>query len=118
LLGLSAGVWSAVHVRLAGDASVLPAGSVARTSSVWLPSPSADVVSGLVQELQLPPSTRHWKLEPVSDELKSKVGVASFDGSAGPESIVVCGGVLSTRRLATRSACVCPTVSVATGRTS
>jgi hypothetical protein len=73
---------------------------------------------GLVHVLQLPPSTRHSKLEPPSDELKSNVGVVSFDGFAGPESTVVCGAMLSTRWLATTSLLVCPTGSVATARMS
>src|SRR5204863_9610939 len=50
-------VRSTVHVRLAGVASVFPAESVARTSKVWLPAPSAAVVKGLAQAAQPPPST-------------------------------------------------------------
>src|SRR4051794_31823749 len=105
------------HVWLAGVASLFPAASVARTSKVWLPSASAAVVCGLVQALQLPPSTRHWKVDD-SLALNVNVGVASFEGSAGPESSDVFGAVLSTRRLATRSLFVWPRVSVATARTS
>ena len=85
---------------------------------MWLASPSAAVVCGLVQELQLPPSTRHSKVEPGSFELKANVGVVSFDGSVGPASIVVFGAVLSTRRLATRSVSLLPTASVTTARRS
>src|SRR5947208_4304862 len=88
-------VRSTVQVRLAGVASVLPAGSVARTSKVWLPAPSGAVVCGLVQGDQLPPSTRHSKVEPGSLELKLKLGVVSFDELFGPESSVVLGGVRS-----------------------
>src|SRR5207249_6335171 len=76
-------VKSIAQVRLAGLASVLPAVSVARTSSVWLPSASAAVVCGLVQALQLPASRRHSKLEPGSLELKLKLGVVSFEGLEG-----------------------------------
>ena len=87
---------STVHVLLAGVPSVLPAWSVARTSKVWLPAPSAgEIVFGLVHGDQLPPSTRHSKVEPGSVALNEKVGVASFDGSAGLESIVVFGAVRS-----------------------
>src|SRR5213080_3254380 len=94
------------HVWLAGVASLFPAASVARTSKVWLPSASAAVVCGLVQGLQLPPSTRHANVEPVSVELNANVGVELFDGFAGPESTAVSGGVLSTRRFETVSVAV------------
>ncbi len=69
---------------------MFPAVSVARTPNVWLPAPSAgETVYGLVQLFQVPPSMRHSKLEPGSLELNVNVGVASFDGSGGFESIVV-----------------------------
>ena len=75
---------------------MLPAWSVARTSKVWLPAPSAgEIVSGLVHGVQLPPSTRQSKVEPGSVALNANVGVASFDGSDGLESIVVFGAVRS-----------------------
>ena len=45
------------------------------------------MVWGLVQDVQLPPSMRHSKVEPASLELKVKVGVVSFVGSAGSESM-------------------------------
>src|SRR6266852_314711 len=90
-------VRSTVQVWLAGEASVLPAASVARTSNVWLPSASAgEIVYGLLQADQLPPSTRHWKVEPDSEELKASVGVLSLEGLDGLESMVVSGGGLST----------------------
>jgi len=93
-------VRSTVQVSLAGEASVLPAASIARTSNVWLPSARAgETVYGLLQADQLPPSTRHWNVEPDSDELKEKLGVASFDGFPGVESMVVFGGVRSTVQL-------------------
>ena len=76
---------------------MLPAASVARTWKVWLPAVSAGEIDlGLVQELQLPLSMRHSKLEPLSEELKLKLGVVLFDGSAGLESMVVLGAVRST----------------------
>src|SRR4051812_46509464 len=87
---------STVQVNDAGVASVLPAWSVARTSKVWLPSASAAVVCGLVHEAQLSASTRHSKVAPASLELKVNVGVVSFDGLGGVESIVVFGAVRST----------------------
>src|SRR5260370_785454 len=87
---------SIVQVELAGVASVLPAASVARTSKVWLPSLSAgESVSGLEQAVQLPLSIRHSKAEPLSDELKVKVGVVLLEGLEGLESMVVLGAVRS-----------------------
>ncbi len=62
---------------------------------MWLPPASAAVVYGLVHEAQLPPSTRHSKVEAGSEELKTNVGVAVPDGLDGPESIVVFGAVRS-----------------------
>ena len=76
---------------------MLPAWSVARTSKVWLPAPSAgEIVSGLVHGLQLPPSRRHSKVELGLEELKVKSGVVSFDGSFGLVAMVVSGAVRST----------------------
>ena len=76
---------------------MLPAASVARTWKVWLPAVSAgEIDSGLVQDVQLPPSTWHSKLEPGSLELKLKLGVVLLDGSDGLELIVVFGAVRST----------------------
>ena len=75
----------------------MPAVSVARTWKVWLPSVSAgEIECGLEQAVQLPPSTRHSKLEPLSFELNEKLGVVLPDGSDGFESMVVFGAVRST----------------------
>ena len=64
---------------------------------MWLPAPSAgEIVSGLEQLLQLPPSRRHSKVEPASVELNVKFGVVLLDGSAGVEPMVVFGAVRST----------------------
>ena len=89
-------VRSIVQVKLAGVPSVLPAGSVARTSKVCVASAEdRRIVCGLEHDVQLPPSMRHSKLEPASFELKANVGVVSLDGLGGVESIVVCGAVVS-----------------------
>ena len=52
-----------VNERVAGEASVLPATSVARTATLWAPSLRALVVQGLVQSTQEPESTRHSNTE-------------------------------------------------------
>src|SRR5919204_22413 len=76
---------------------MLPAASVARTSKVWLASPSAGERGyGLEQLVQEPPSIRHSNVEPVSLELKEKLGVVLFDGSLGCPVIDVLGAAVST----------------------
>src|SRR5690242_8363882 len=92
-------VVSRCHVHVSGDASVLPAASVARTSSVCALSVRPATLCGLVQGDQVPPSTRHSNVEPASVELKLKLGVATLDGSAGLAVIVVSGAVRSTSTL-------------------
>jgi hypothetical protein len=106
-------VVSRCHVHVAGDASVLPAGSVARTSNVCALSVRPARLCGLVQGAQPPPSMRHSNVEPVSDELKVKLGTAAFDGSAGLPVIVVSGAVRSTSTLR-MSLDAWPALSVAT----
>jgi hypothetical protein len=54
------------------------------------------MVSGLVQDVQLPLSMRHSKVDPLSFELNAKVGVVFADGLEGLESMVVLGAVRST----------------------
>jgi hypothetical protein len=104
---------SRCHVQVAGEASVLPAGSVARTSNVWELSVSPATPFGLAQGVQLPPSMRHSKVDPLSEELKVKLGVVAFDGSAGSAVIVVSGAVRSTSTLR-MSLEAWPALSVAT----
>ena len=52
-------------------------------------------MSGLEHGLQLPPSTRHSKVEPGSDELNENDGVGLPEGLDGFESMVVFGAVRS-----------------------
>ena len=86
---------STVNDRVAGEASVLPAASRARTLTEWPPSASAAVVHGLMHAAQVPASTRHVNAEPASVEVKPNAGVASLVGPPGPEPIVVSGAVVS-----------------------
>ena len=90
---------SRCHVHVSGDGSVLPAPSVARTSNVCALSVSPLREWGLVQGAQAPPSMRHSKLEPSSDELNANVGLVALDGSAGLPTIVVSGALRSTPTL-------------------
>ena len=74
----------------------MPAWSVARRSKVWLPSASAgESVSGEVQVVQLPPSMRHSKVEPVSLELKREARGGVVGRVVGLEVIVLFGAVRS-----------------------
>ena len=72
---------------------------MARTAKVCAPSLSAARVLGEVQAFQLPPSTLHSKLAPVSGELNPKVGVLSLVGPVGPEVMLVSGPAVSTLKL-------------------
>jgi hypothetical protein len=85
------GFESTLKEREAGERSVFPAGSIARTWKVWEPSASCAVVCGELQAANDPESTRHWKSEPASEEEKAKVGVGSLIVPLGPELIVVLG---------------------------
>src|SRR5256885_8046480 len=90
---------SRCHVHVSGEGSVLPAASVARTSNVCALSVRPLSERGVVHGAQAPPSTRHSKLEPGSDEPNVKEGEVAFDGSAGLLPIVVSGAVRSTSTL-------------------
>ena len=52
-------------------------------------------MKGEAQLAKAAASIRHWKPVPCSLE-KPKLGVGSLVGPEGPESIVVCGGEVST----------------------
>ena len=95
MIVVSGGVVSHVNDRLAGEASVLLAASVARTSNVCAPSDSAPVVNGDEQDANAAASTRHSNVEPASVAVKENVGVLSLVGPDGPAVIVVSGGVVS-----------------------
>src|SRR6266511_2868178 len=106
-----------MFVRIAG-ALGLPAVSVAIARRSYAPSDSGTVFQ-LEDVDQEPPSTLHSNVEPLSDELNEKLGVALLDGFAGDASIVVSGAVLSTRRFATTlEVVVLPALSVAIARRS
>src|SRR5258706_3247394 len=68
---------STVHVLDAGDASVLPVASFARTRNVCEPLARPEYAFGLVQAAEAPPSMRHSKVEPPSSS--EHVNVAAVD---------------------------------------
>ena len=84
-----------VHVRVAADGSVLPAGSVATTEKVC--DPRVRPVYIFVPELHAstgPVSSLQANVDPVSVAWKVNVAVVSVvvDPSAGPVSMIVSGG--------------------------
>jgi len=81
---------------VAGEESVLPAPSTARTRKVCDPAPSPVYVCGLVHAANGAASRLHSKVAPVVSDVKSKVAVVSFVGPAGADVIVVSGAVVST----------------------
>ena len=54
------------------------------------------MVCGLEQGAHEPPSIRHSKVEPLSVEVKEKLGAVSFDGFVGADVIEVSGAAVST----------------------
>src|SRR3954452_2454009 len=68
---VSSGVVSIVHVRVAGEASVLPAPSVARTLNVCEPSARPEYALGEVHAAYAPPSMRHSNVEPDSVDVNA-----------------------------------------------
>ena len=72
---------------------------------------------GLVQAPQTPPSMRHSNVEPPSLEEKSKLAPVEAVGSAGLESIVVCGAARSIVNVRVDGLSTLPATSVARTRT-
>ncbi len=86
---------SIVHVYEAGDASVFPKGSTARTAKVCDPSAKVARVLGGTQAENAPPSMLHSKVAVASGLMNVNMGVALLLGLLGVEVIVVSGAVVS-----------------------
>jgi hypothetical protein len=91
---VSGGGWI-VHVRVAGVGSTLSAGSMARTANVCEPTPRPVYVRGLVHGANTVVSSRHSNVDPGSLALKPNVADVAVVELAGPDVIVVFGGVRS-----------------------
>ncbi len=94
--GVEGATLSIRHVYDAGLVSTLPAGSVALTSNVCVPSARPAYVAGVVHAEKPAPSRRHSKVDPGSFDPRSKVALAEdvfAGGSVGP--IDETGGVVS-----------------------
>ena len=91
---------STVNERVAGVASVLPAGSMARTENVYAPSASAVYACGDVHAAYVPvaapgPSSLHSNVAPASD-VNPNDGEFTLINPVGPVVIVVSGATVST----------------------
>src|SRR5215211_6868619 len=78
-----------VHVREAGDGSVLPTASVARTPNACEPLLSPEYAFGDTHELHVPPSRRQVNDEPDSVDAKEKLAESLATVPVGPDAIVV-----------------------------
>jgi hypothetical protein len=95
-------------------ASVLPAASVARTWNVCDAFESPVYACGLVQLAKAAPSSEHWKVLGVSDELNVKLALALVLGFAGLDVMFVSGAIESTTHVSDAGvASVFPAASVA-----
>src|SRR5436309_16088938 len=81
----------------AGVESTLPAGSIASTRKMCLPSLSFDGLNGEVHGWNGPESIWHWNLEPNSLLVKLNPGLRFEVFFFGPLVIVVSGGIESGR---------------------
>jgi hypothetical protein len=89
-------VRSMVQVFTAGVPSTLPALSIARTRNVCEPALSAEYGLGEVHATQLPLSSWHWKVLPVSLAMKEKLAVVDLTLPDIPIVIAVSGATVST----------------------
>jgi len=93
---VSGGVASTVHVlAFAGDLSVFPDRSVARTWKACFPSTKGAEVHGLVHAAKAAVSILHSKVLPASVEVKEKVARGLFVNGGGLEVMVVSGAFVS-----------------------
>jgi hypothetical protein len=80
-----------VNLRLAGVGSALPAELIARTLKTCLPTFSPLYFFGDLHFLNLPLSSLHWKVDPLTLEVNLKVAVVLCDFAFGPLLILVSG---------------------------
>jgi hypothetical protein len=87
---------TSVKLRAAGVWSTLPATSVARTANVCFPGLTGPTAAGDVHGANAAPSSRHSNVDPGSSAENVNVALGSVTGPSGPDSIVVCGAVVSS----------------------
>ena len=74
---------------------MFPAGSVARTLKLWLPTARPLYVFGLVQGVNPALSRLHWKVLPLCVELNVNVALLLVVGFLGFLAMFVSGGIAS-----------------------
>src|SRR2546421_153284 len=95
--GAEGAVVSMIHVKVAGVASTLPAGSGAGAASGWSPAASPEKLTGLLQPLKVAaPSRRHSKVTLPSFDENEKVAVDWLVLGGGDVLIDVSGATVST----------------------
>ncbi len=96
VIDVSGAAVSTVKLRVASEASVLPAASLALTEKVCEPSESPVSSFGDEQAAQAPASSLHSKLDPSSVEEKEKLAELDAVTPDGPPEISVSGAAVST----------------------
>jgi hypothetical protein len=97
MMTVSGGIVSTVHVfAFAGDLSMFPARSIARTWKICFPSIKGSEVHGLVHEANTLLSKLHSKVLLPSVEVKEKVARGLFVYVGGLAVIMVFGAFVST----------------------
>src|SRR6266571_2065552 len=74
---------------------MLPTASTALTEKVWEPSARPESACGDVHVAYVPVSSWHWKLDPVSLDVKEKLAELDVEGFVGFDVIVVSGATVS-----------------------
>jgi hypothetical protein len=96
---VSGGVESIVQVKDAGVGSTFPAASTAATLNVCGPAASPVYGCGLVQVAAAAVSSWHWKVAPLSGDVKANEALVELVVADGDEVMVVSGAVASTVQL-------------------
>jgi len=93
---------------------MFPAASIPRTRNVCEPTGKPEYVFGELQVAKAAASNEHANVAPASGDENERVASAAVVEAAGPDSIVVSGGVLSTTKSTPADCCVLPAASAAT----
>src|SRR5262245_48049521 len=85
-----------VHEWTAGDPSVFPLGSTARTRNSCAVVVRPEYARGDVQAANALPSSEHWNVEPASVAVNSNDALVEVVPVTGAAVMFVCGATVST----------------------